>query len=346
MTILKNKILTKPTKKLIFIISISMIVVLNLFGEEKIEFEYYYYTNKLYHSTLKTEIIPSEYVFITTYSNGYESVYNENRYLHESFIYENEYSYLYNLKTKEKKLYYVYNNYHYNRHYYYYDINDNLTTNWTDTNMRANGFYEITNNRFGETFYNRIDDDNYSSYNISKGNGYIQKAYKYSLTQSEIINKKDRGIYMFRENINNALYNYFSLLCLQNEYYRYFPSEDGILNYDAKGRVVFNRPIHDLSFTSATRTGRFDSSLYGEYTNTIYFKLNDKSLIKPTWNEFKNNSLDFIKKYVKNHYYYSDGTNFYYDEENIKDNLNEYKESIDVDFLGFIPIKEFEYYLK
>lgn len=89
MTTLKNKILIKPTKKLIFTISILMIISLNLFGEDKkelIRFEYYYYTNKIYHSTLKTEIIPSEYVFITTNStNG------------------NEYSYLYNLKTKEKK---------------------------------------------------------------------------------------------------------------------------------------------------------------------------------------------------------------------------------------------------
>lgn len=86
MITLKNKILIK----LIFIISILMIVALNLFGEieESIEFNYYYYTNKLYHSTLKTEIIPSEYVFINTYSN-------ENSY-------ENTHSYLYNLKTKEK----------------------------------------------------------------------------------------------------------------------------------------------------------------------------------------------------------------------------------------------------
>ena len=94
MTILKNKIVIKPTKKLIFIISILMIVALNLLGEEKIEFYHYYYTNKLYHSTLKTEIIPSEYVFIDTYSNEYHN--------------DNEYSYIYNLKTKEKKLYYAY----------------------------------------------------------------------------------------------------------------------------------------------------------------------------------------------------------------------------------------------
>lgn len=347
MQTLKNKILIK----LIFIISILMIVALNLFGEEKIEFEYYYYTNKIYNSTLKTEIIPSEYVFITTYSNGYESVYNENRYLYESVKYENEYSYLYNLKTKEKKLYYVYNNYDYDRYYYYYDINGNLTTNWTDTNMRANGFYEITNNRFGETFYNlKIDIDYRHSgdIRISKENGYIQKAYKYSLTQPEIINKKDRGIYMFRfrdQNIDDASYNYFSLLCLQNEYYRdYFHSEDGILNYDTKGRVVFNRPV-GLQFH--IRPSFSTQNIYSEYTNTIYFKLNDKSLIKPTWNEFNNNSSNFIKKYVKNNSYYYGyySTNIYYREGDIETNLNEYKKSIDVNFLGFIPIEEFEYYL-
>ena len=169
MQTLKNKILIK----LIFIISILMIVALNLFGEieEKIEFNYYYYTNKIYHSTLKTEIIPSEYVFITTNStNGIE------------------YSYLYNLKTKEKKLFYVYKSYYY---YECYDINGNLTTDWTDENMQANGFYEITNNRFGETFYTRkLDGEGKRLTEIYKENGYIQKAYKYSLTQPEIINKR------------------------------------------------------------------------------------------------------------------------------------------------------------
>ena len=150
MTILKNKILIK----LIFIISILMIVALNLFGEieESIEFNYYYYTNKIYHSILKTEIIPSDYVFINTSSN-------EGRY-------KNIHSYIYNLKTKEKKLFYIdkgYSDYKGNYDYEYYDINGNLTTNWTDENMRANSFYKITNNRFGETFYNRIDDYDYSS---------------------------------------------------------------------------------------------------------------------------------------------------------------------------------------
>ena len=107
MKLLKNKIVIKPTKKLIFIISILMIVALNLFGEieESIEFNYYYYTNKIYHSTLKTEIIPSEYVFITTNStNG------------------NEYSYLYNLKTKEKKIFYIYTLFVYNYWFWLFQL--------------------------------------------------------------------------------------------------------------------------------------------------------------------------------------------------------------------------------
>lgn len=349
MITLKNKILIK----LIFIISILMIVVLNLFGEEKIEFKYYYYTNKIYNSTLKTEIIPSDYVFITTTSSNRREEYYDSFFMSEYYReYYDLYSYIYNLKTKEKKLLYVINfcnNVQYG--YEYYDINGNLTTNWTDENMEANGFYEITNNRFGETFYNlKIDIDyRYSDIRISKENGYIQKAYKYSLTQPEIINKKDRGIYMFRfryQNIDDASYNYFSLLCLQNEYYRddYRFYENGLLNYDSKGRVVFNRPV-GLQFH--IKPSFSTQNIYSKYTNTIYFKLNDKSFIKPTWNEFNNNSSNFIKKYVKNDSYYYGyySTNIYYREGDIETNLNEYKKSIDVDFLGFIPIEEFEYYL-
>lgn len=342
----------KLIKKLIFIISILMIVALNLFGEieESIEFNYYYYTNKIYNSTLKTEIIPSDYVFITTTSSNRREEYYDSFFMSEYYReYYDLYSYIYNLKTKEKKLLYVINfcdNVQYG--YEYYDINGNLTTNWTDTNMEENGFYEITNNRFGETFYTRKLDSYDETIKITKGNYYIQKAYKYSLTQPAIINKKDRGIYMFRfrdQNIDDASYSYFSLLCLQNEYYRdYFHSEDGILNYDTKGRVVFNRPV-GLQFH--IRPSFSIQNIYSEYTNTIYFKLNDKSLIKPTWNEFNNNSSNFIKKYVKNNSYYYGyySTNIYYREGDIETNLNEYKKSIDVNFLGFIPIEEFEYYL-
>ena len=335
MKLLKNKILIKPIKKLIFIISILMIVALNLLGEEKIEFYHYYYTNKLYHSTLKTEIIPSEYVFITTNStNG------------------NDYSYLYNLKTKEKKLFYIYKDY-YNKEYY--DINGNLTTNWTDENMRANGFYEITNNRFGETFYNqkieygdrRIGYNEGDSIGITKGNGYIQKAYKYSLTQPEIINKKDRGIYLFKRQYLSDYSKFFYTLCFQNEYYAdgHF-SESRLLNY-TNGRVF----VHEYSPLIVYSYYGFDiwrkawfSNLSGNnygLTNTIYFQLNNKSLIKPTWNEFTNDNLNYIKKERSDKY----STNFYYSKEDIESNLRDYNVMADTKYLGFIPIEEFEYYL-
>ena len=343
MTTLKNKNLRKPTKKLIFIISILMIIALNLFGEEKIEFKYYYYTNKLYHSTLKTEIIPSEYVFIETYSyKGGDT--------HKNL-------YLYNLKTKEKKLFYTYK-YMDNEEYEYYDINGNLTTNWTDENMSANYFYEITNNRFGETFYTR----KFYSYNeekliktirITKTNDYIQKAYKYSLTQPEIINKKDVGIYLFKIRKDAYYGEVISRLCFQNEYYNSF-RESGLLNYNSNGRVVFNniKTLDEIKYSSSLLNfftekydidGR-DNIPINFYTNTnasnIYFKLNDKSFTKPTWNEFTNSYLNLAKKT-----YSSSRSNFRYSKEDTEDNLNLYKKLMEIEFLGFIPIEEFEYYL-
>ena len=339
MTILKNKILTKPTKKLIFIISILMIVALNTFGaEEEIKFEYYYYTNKLYHSTLKTEIIPSEYVFIKTYSNEYRN-------------YSNEYSYLYNLKTKEKKLLYI----KYGRIYYgiydyeYYDINGNLTTNWTDTNMEENEFYEITNNRFGETFYNRKYISEKTTIGITKTNNYIQKAYKYSLTQPEIINKKDRGIYLFktRGELSDEKIIIRSRLCFQNEYYANNYKESGLLNY-TNGRVFVQECRSTIAYSYSSYDRWRKQWVTGatwwrsDISNTIYFQLNNKSLIKPTWQEFANNSLNYIKKESGGKY----TTNFHYSKENTEYNSWEYKNLIDnIDFIGFIPIEEFEYYL-
>lgn len=342
MQTLKNKILIK----LIFIISILMIVALNLFGEEKIEFKYYYYTNKIYHSTLKTEIIPSEYVFITTNStNG------------------NDYSYLYNLKTKEKKLFYVDRSYYGNEDYEYYDIKGNLTTNWTDENMEENGFYEITNNRFGETFYA----SKFNSYKeeglikiitITKTNDYIQKAYKYSLTQPEIINKKDRGIYLFKIRTRDYYkeFGFISRLCFQNEYYNgsYFNKfeERDLLNYNSNGRVVFNNiDFNDkIKYSSSILnflTKRYDIDgrdymFIRNDTNTsnIYFKLNDKSFTKPTWNEFTNSYLKLAKRTWS-----SIRSNFRYSKEDTEDNLYLYKILMEIEFLGFIPIEEFEYYL-
>lgn len=335
MITLKNKILIK----LIFIISILMIVALNLLGEEKIEFYHYYYTNKIYHSTLKTEIIPSEYVFINTYSN-------ENSY-------KNTHSYLYNLKTKEKKLFYIFDkgyneDYEYYKYYEYYDIKGNLTTNWTDENMKANGFYEITNNRFGETFYTlKFDSYDYkgkeliTTIRVTKANGYIQKAYKYSLTQPEIINKKDMGIYLL---------NRSSYLCFQNEYYKnnydnYF-EESGLLNYNSNGRVLVQEYLSTTMYYSYSTYDSWrkqwvtggDSSYYG-FTNIIYFQLNNKSLIKPNRNDFTNDYLNYRKLIQK-------GDKVYYTKENIERNLRNYNVVIaDTKYLGFIPIEEFEYYL-
>ena len=384
MTILKNKILTKPTKKLIFIISILMIIALNLFGaEEEIKFEYYYYTNKLYHSTLKTEIIPSEYVFITTYSN------ENNRYSSYENRYKDMYSYIYNLKTKEKKLFYacktkintnkdyyevrtssgyyydtrIVTNYEYLNEYY--DIKGNLTTNWTDTNMRENELYEviITNNRFGETFsfYNRYDKYIENEYireiismtkNNNYGNDYIQKAYKYSLTQPEIINKKDKGIYIFKK--QGELFN---ILCFQNEYYNgyyyiYYLKEGDLLNYDSTGRVIFNNcysPFINFHYTYYSSFGGrkcIDTNSGGIYSSidNIYFQLNNKSFTKPTWNEFTNNFLNYIKKHPYKQVM-DEAIGFYYSKKDTENNSIEYKKLIDIEFLGFIPIEEFEYYL-
>ncbi|WP_432633259.1 hypothetical protein, partial [Brachyspira sp.] len=296
-------------------------------------FKYYYYTNKLYHSTLKTEIIPSEYVFITTYSNKDYSDKHENLYL-------------YNLKTKEKKLFYV-NKSLYNQHDYdiygeYYDIKGNLTTNWTDTNMHANRLYEITNNRFGETFYNLIYYDSSISFRITKTNDYIQKAYKYSLTQPEIINKNDRGIYLF-----NSRGFIISRLCLQNEYYKsnddYF-EESGLLNYNSNGMVIVYEGSPDMRYSYSTYdrwwnewftyNDRMDS-----ITKTVYFQLNNKSLIKPTWNEVTNDFLNYRKSIQKR-------DKVFYTKEEIEKNLRVYNDFTDTKYLGFIPIEEFEYYLK
>ena len=343
MTTLKNKNLRKLTKKLIFIISILMIIALNTFGaEEEIEFKYYNYTNKIYHSTLKTEIIPSEYVFIKTYSN---KGYNKNLY-----------SYIYNLKTKEKKLFYTYK-YMDNDEYEYYDINGNLTTNWTDENMSANYFYEITNNRFGETFYSsKLDSYEEKklirTIRINKGNDYIQKAYKYSLTQPEIINKKDRGIYLFK-NREDAYSEEFiiSRLCFQNEYYKnnYF-SESRLLNYNLNGEIEFvniaavnyhytyDKNISSSYSFSGNSSGNDNVSRYDNMV-TNYFNLNNKifSKPKPSYEQKTNNILKLIMS--------KSAINYYYTTEDMKKNLEKYKIVTDVKFIGFIRIEEFEYYL-
>lgn len=369
MTILKNKNLRKSKKKLIFIFSVLIIASLNLFGEfeeERIYFRYYYdYTNKIYHSTLKTEIIPSEYLFITTYSYTNISYYNYN--YNTNYKYTN--LYLYNLKTKEKKLFYVgeygfyrdsLHNYKYINYEEYYDINGNLTTNWTDTNMKANEFYEITNNRFGETFYNQYGGG--ITIRIIKDNDYIQKAYKYSLTQPETVKKRERGLYLF---YNSLINNFVSMLCFQNEYYKnrydnYLVFEEveekDLLNYSSNGDIEFTNNIY-IRYTYQNydtrdkiwNTPRSVDSFFRADNHykliTNYFNLNQKIFLKPkpSYEQITNNLLQRYNnisktKNVINKYYYT--------TEDMKENLKRYKESTDfIKFILFIPIEEFEYYL-
>ena len=71
----------------------------------------------------------------------------------------------------------------------------------------------------------------------------------------------------------------------------------------------------------------------------IYFKLDNKSLIKPTWDEFTNDFLNYIKPKSKSE-------KLFYTKEDIKENLQSYNVIIaHTKYLGFIPIEEFEYYL-
>ena len=77
----------------------------------------------------------------------------------------------------------------------------------------------------------------------------------------------------------------------------------------------------------------------GNYvTNIIYFQLNNKSLIKPTWNDFTNDYLNYRKSKQK-------GDKVYYTKEDIERNLRNYNVITDTKYLWFIPIEEFEYYL-
>ena len=229
--------------------------------------------------------------------------------------------------------------------------------------MKATGFYEITNNRFGETFYNqkisygdeRVGYNESDSIIIYKGNGYIQKAYKYSLTQPEIINKKDRGLYLFIKKNSNIN----SYLCFQNEYYnRNYDynynsfKESGLLNYNSSGNIELSNKIY-LNFSKSV----YDSILFktwlppqsyyywGTNINIINtFDLNKKTLsIKPnitSYNKFMNDTIE-----VLNRDYGNKEEKYLYTESDLKNNLNKYEESSMLKFIGFIPIEEFEYYL-
>lgn len=225
--------------------------------------------------------------------------------------------------------------------------------------MKANGFYEITNNRFGETFYTlKFDSYDYegkkltTTIRINKDNDYIQKAYKYSLTQPEIINKKDRGIYLFDRNS----YSYLCFLCFQNEYYKnnydnYF-EESGLLNYNSNGNIELSNKIY-LNFSKSVYDSIFFKTwlppqsyyYWGTNINIINtFDLNKKTLsIKPnitSYNKFMNDTIE-----VLNRDYGNKEEKYLYTESDLKNNLNKYEESSMLKFIGFIPIEEFEYYL-
>ena len=124
-----------------------------------------------------------------------------------------------------------------------------------------------------------------------------------------------------------------------------------MLNYDSNGRITFNNiysfdkiKYSCVSFNYFTK--KWDNVrgyIFIENNNTnasnIYFKLNDKSFIRPSWNEFTNTYLNYEKNI------YSSRSNFHYSKEDIEYNLDLYKRLMDIEFLGYIPIEEFEYYL-
>ena len=350
-------------KKLI--IFFMFIMSSNIFAE-KIELYYFYYTNKLYHSTLKTEIIPKDCIFINEYSNN------------------NTYKYIYDFKKKEKKLFYKYVN---DEGSYYYDFNNNMYENFTDENMSKNSMYKVTKNRFGESLYDRViyENGNYYEYDFSimdnslkqriyfyrsddYNTNYINKAYKYSLTQDEIINKNSAGIYLLKDTENN---NYVykkitSILCFQNEYYYGINDvnvdEKKLKNYNNNGNIqllIYNPQFYYTS-TIAQYIDSKDSFLNllvpkGWYTNTDTYYLNEdeykitnyldvksKQIIKKDYNTVTNDYLKSVISKSKSTKTYIYLKNFY-NKEDMENNVNKYK---DTELIGFIPLEIFEYYLQ
>ena len=365
-------------KKLI--IFFMFITALNIFAEDSITFHYYYYTNKLYHSTLKTEITPKDYIFINEYSNN------------------NTYKYIYDFKKKEKKLFYkkehISQKYDYNDDEYYnnietseiyYDINGNSYKNYSDENMKPNSLYEITNNRFGESFYNHYYKNNESiSFSRSDSNNYntnyINKAYKYSLTQNETLNKKDTGIYLYKDYdlyYDEYEYKIKSILCFQNEYYFNNGSEFGeenLKNYNSKLNVEFiYKPKFLYSMTLAEYNEAKDwtgqlvlkyanlpnktwytntTTEYNEYiTITNYLDLKSKQIIKPSYTETTNHYLQYILTNTKNNAVAVNSgviitmktLKIFYSYKNMENNTKKY---LNYEFIGFIPLEIFEYYLQ
>ena len=330
------------------------ITALNIFAEDSITFHYFYYTNKLYHSTLKTEIIPKDYIFINEYSNN------------------NTYKYIYDFKKKEKKLFYkeerISQKYDYNDDEYYnnietseiyYDINGNSYKNYSDENMKPNSLYEITNNRFGESFYNHYYENN-ESINFSRSDSnnyntnYINKAYKYSLTQNEIINKNSAGIYLLKtKNIYDE--QIISILCFQNEYYYndYNYSDEGVKNYNSNGNIefVYNPRFYHTStiakYLVLPKCWETNEVLYlqeDEYKITNYLDLKSKQIIKKDYRTATNDYLDYLNsisksKSTKTYIYLKN----FYSKGDMANNVKKYQ---NIELTGFIPLEIFEYYLQ
>lgn len=339
-------------KKLI--IFFMFIMTLNIFSEEKIEFHYFYYTNKLYHSTLKTEIIPKDCIFINEYSNN------------------NTYKYIYDFNKKEKKLFY--------KHiededkYYYYDFNNNMYEDFADENIDINSMYKVTKNRFGESLYdiviNNYYNGNFSSYlnqqiyfyrSDTYNTNYINKAYKYSLTQDEIINKNSIGIYLLKTKNIYDNEEITTILCFQNEYYDRSYSDEEVKNYNNYGNIEFvYSPQFYYTSTIAQYIDSKDSFLNllvpkGWYTNTEtyylkedeykitnYLDLKSKQIIKKDYNALTNDYLNSVISKSKSTKTYIYLKNFY-SKDDMANNVKKYKNT---ELIGFIPLEFFEYYLQ
>lgn len=361
-------------KKLI--IFLCLFIAQNIFADS-VNIEYYYYTNELYHSTLKANIIPADYVFINEYSNN------------------NTYKYIYDFNKKEKKLFYkeerISQKYDYNDDEYYnnietseiyYDINGNSYKNYSDENMEPNSLYEITNNRFGESFYYGVVEEHQygdiTTYtygydipasrdiNFSKSDkdntNYINKAYKYSLTQNEIINKNSAGIYLLKT--KNIYHNeeIIRILCFQNEYYDRSYSDEEVKNYNSNGNIEFvYNPQFYYTSTIAQYIDTKDTFLNllaggkGWHTNTEtyylkeetykitnYLDLKSKQIIKKDYSTATNDYLNSVISKSKSTKTYIYLKNFY-SKEDMANNVKKYQNT---ELIGFIPLEIFEYYLQ
>lgn len=108
---------------------------------------------------------------------------------------------------------------------------------------------------------------------------YINKAYKYSLTQDEIINKNSIGIYLLKTKNIYDNEEITSILCFQNEYYDRSYSDEEVKNYNNYGNIEFvYSPQFYYTSTIAQYIDSKDSFLNllvpkGWYTNTETYYL-------------------------------------------------------------------------